>query len=160
VRVQVENPWYERIQVHCAVQLDRDVAVGQALARLNRSIREWISPWSPGGHTAHFGWSLRDQEVQAWLQGREGVRSVGRFSLVRLASRPGHLFRIDDSDDASDADDLPGELRGLLPWSIAVPFGHHLLEAVEERLGSAPDPTGLGELEIGATFVISGATHP
>jgi hypothetical protein len=71
------------------------------------------------------------------------------------------MLRIDDGDDCSHhwlsdtARSKSSDVQPLHPWSIAVPLGHHLIE-VEDEDGVWPaQKTGIANLAIGNTFILS-----
>lgn len=151
VKISVRNPAYERIQVRCKVKFGKGAGRGAQLNRLNREIVDYLSPWSDGGLAARFGWRLRCNDIQSHIQGLNYVESVSGLSMLR----------IDDGDDGSHrrlsdtARSKCGDIQPLHPWSIAIPVGHHLIE-VEDEAGVWPaQQTGIANLAIGNTFILS-----
>jgi hypothetical protein len=47
------------------------------------------------------------------------------------------------------------EVRPLHPWSLAIPVETHYIESVDYVRPIHEEPTGIDELEIGSTFIIS-----
>ncbi len=47
------------------------------------------------------------------------------------------------------------EIRSQVPWSIAVPVIRHFIETMETFKPVRPDVTGIDELEVGTTFIIT-----
>jgi hypothetical protein len=151
VRISVRNPAYERIQVRCRVKFRKGAGRGAQLNQLNREIVNYLSPWSGGGLEARFGWRIRCNDIQSHIQGLDYVESVSGLSMLR----------IDDGDDCSHhwlsdtARSKSSDVQPLHPWSIAVPLGHHLIE-VEDEDGVWPaQKTGIANLAIGNTFILS-----
>ena len=48
------------------------------------------------------------------------------------------------------------EIGPLFPWSIAIPARHHFIETIDTAVPIRPEITGIDELAIGSTFIISG----
>ncbi|MEY2632712.1 MAG: hypothetical protein RIR00_1366, partial [Pseudomonadota bacterium] len=162
VTLDVRNPVFEHIQVRTGVQFHDASRHGQWLKLLNRAISEFISPWSQQGNTANFGWSLHSQELQGHLQGLPFVEKVWGLSLLRVVESRPEFFLLDDTARPAGTAAATGfsSLHPLYPWSIAIPFRHHLIET-GDTLPSAPGntdgpwPTGISRLQIGQTFVLS-----
>lgn len=151
-KVAVANPWYERVQVHCTVRFRERNAEGEAIRRLDRAIRDWIDPWSEGGNTRHFGWRLRRQSLEAFIQSLPGVREVGDLSLLRVAPRPGNLFDIEELQPVAGGAD---ELAPRCPWSVPLPIPSHVAVSREALDPNRLTKAGYGDLGIGSTFVIA-----
>ncbi|MCK9200413.1 MAG: hypothetical protein M0P59_00305 [Gallionella sp.] len=151
VKISVRNPAYERIQVRCKVKFRKGAGRGAQLNRLNREIVDYLSPWSDGGLAARFGWRLRCNDIQSHIQGLDYVESVSGLSMLR----------IDDGDDrchhrlSDTARNKNGDIQPLHPWSIAIPVGHHLIEVEDEAGVCPPQKTGIANLAIGNTFILS-----
>lgn len=159
-RWEVRNAAYEQVQVRCRVRLARGAHSGRALQRLEQALVNYLSPWSEVGQPAAFGWSLRCEDVQSFVRSLPEVDGVAGVSLLQIAE--------DDGDGACTLGDTarprrggqPGEatmLRGQVPWSIAVPMPHHLIELQEDVQHSRPEPSGVSHLGIGSTFIIGEA---
>lgn len=154
--IAVSNPWYERIQVHCTVSFRRRSSEGAMIADLDRAIRDWISPWSTTGGSVHFGWRLRRQSLEAFVQDHPDVEELKSLSLLRVIPQPGRLFGLEDVPSPLGKD--IEVLSPSYPWSVPAPLPSHI--AVADP--SIPDPshTGFGELGIGSTFVITPGDIP
>lgn len=151
-RITVANPWYERIQVHCTVRFCHPRAGGDAIRSLDLAIRDWISPWTEGGNTRHFGWCLRRRSLEAFLQDRPEILDIGSLSLLRVSPRPGNLFDIEDLQPVLDGTD---ELSPRFPWSIPLPLNSHIEVTTDDPRAARSSGAGYGELGIGSTFVIA-----
>ena len=151
VKISVRNPAYERIQVRCKVKFWKGAGRGAQLNQLNRAIVDYLSPWSEGGLAARFGWRLRCNDIQSHIQGLDYVESVSGLSMLR----------IDDGDDrshhrlADTARSKSSDIQPLHPWSIAIPVGHHLIEVEDEAGVWSAQQTGIANLAIGNTFILS-----
>lgn len=167
--IVVRNVMYERILVRCAVRLNRGVASGRCLQQMNQDIVDRISPWRPGGLGTQFNWTLRKEEVEAWIRKFDYVDSVAGLSLLQIAEDDDGYFTLDDSAryevtdgrqsrrDTAHADlikDAKGALRPHFPWSIAIPAQRHVIELMKSP--QVAQATGIAGLEIGSSFIIAG----
>lgn len=143
----VRNASYERIQVRCGLRLVRGEPAGERLRELNQRLRDYLSPWRPGGVTTQFDWQLRAEDVASFLRAQPGVDSVGQVSLLQVVRSDQAVYRLSDTARGSQV------VRPAAPWSLALPTRGHLLEL------SAHPPTqaaasGLGRLTIGSSFIV------
>lgn len=148
--ITVRNPAYEQVQVHCRVGFKKGREPGLCLRQLNQEIFDYLFPWSPGGQEARFGWSIRCSELQSFIRSREYVETVSGLSLLHLSELGRHKHQLFDT-----ARRHVGEIGPIYPWSIAVPFRHHLIEVMSDGRFYKPDPTGISRLSIGSTFILS-----
>lgn len=167
--IVVRNATYERIQVRCAVRFRPGAQSGLHLQRLNADIIDRLSPWRRDGAGAQFDWSLRKEEVEAWIREFDYVASVARVSLLQVAEADegdhwlGDSARIEPEMTATGlwtgkpSDVVPGTLRPRFPWSLALPARLHALEPMTDSMDDAASATGIAGLEIGGTFVVGGA---
>lgn len=146
----VRNATYDRIQVRCTLRLAAGEPAGRRLRELNQSLRDFLSPWRPGGITARFDWQLRGDAVEAHLRAQPGVEAVGRASLLHITQDDAGFLRLGDS--AREAD--PPRPRAA--WSLALPTRAHLLELMDDPL-DLPATTGLARLSVGGSFIIGRA---
>ena len=172
-RVCVTNPVYEKIQVRCTLTLKK--AQGNVLQRVHGSIGDFLSPWvEEVGYRPRFGWCIRQSEVLAFLSGHPDVISVTNFSMLHITRSPQGIFAMgdtviksfasedDENENLSPCRGTQGppqsltrkEIRPTTPWSMAIPAGAHFLETHETAEPIAPEKTGVGELEVGRTFII------
>jgi hypothetical protein len=157
---EVRNAAYEQVQVRCRVRLARGAHSGRVLQRLEQALVDYLSPWSDVGRPAAFGWSLRCEDLQSFIRSLPEVDGVAGVSLLQVAE--------DDGNGACTLADTarPGAgsprseatvLRGQVPWSIAVPMAHHLIELQQDVQHFRPEPSGVSHLGIGSTFIIGEA---
>lgn len=152
VRLRVRNASYERIQVRCSAKLAPGAQVGQTLRAINSAIVEHLSPWRPGGLGLAFDWQLRCEDLQARLRALPDVEFVTRLSLLQVAQADDGLYSLHDTARARG--EALTKACALTPWSIALPMREHLVAPVD-RLGEpAPEPSGVGQLGLGQTFII------
>lgn len=169
--LEVINPVYEKIQVRCTLALKK--GQGDLLTRVHRSISDFLSPWQPGiGYPARFGWCVREAEVEAHIAAHPDVVAVTDLSMLHLTRSPEEGYAMADTVIMADAqadevarnpcDGVPDaafaitkkEIRPATPWGIAIPADAHFLQTIPEPRPIAPQRTGLGELEIGRTFIV------
>ena len=168
---EVVNPVYEKIQVRCTLTLAK--GHGDALKRVHDAISDFLSPWAEGtGYRPRFGWCVRESEVEAHIAAHPDVVAVTNVSMLHITRSADGEFAMADTviADGGGADeeepypcDPVAEERGSItkkeihpttPWSIAIPADAHFLETTLVRKFITPQRTGIGELEIGRTFIV------
>jgi hypothetical protein len=157
VKLAVVNPVYQRIQVRCTVLLEPDADAGWVVNTLGNLVSDFISPWSEGGNTSHFGWRIRQHDIEALMLAQPGVRSVTAFSLLSVSAESQDRYELTDTAPPPGAVQAAAQVRPASPWSIAVPFRRHEILVADSApsSGAAAVRTGIGRLEIGTTFIIS-----
>jgi len=143
----VRNASYERIQVRCTLRLARGEPAGERLRELNQSLRDYLSPWRPGGITTQFDWQLRTEDVEAFLRAQPGVDAIGRASLLHIVLSDDAVYTLSDTARGDRV------VRPAQPWSLALPTRGHLLELVDPPAPLA-QPSGLSKLTIASSFII------
>ena len=164
--VEVRNPAYEIIQIRCTVVFRKGIRGGYFISTLDDAISNYLSPWRPEGYEARFGWRIRRLDMEPFIQEMEYVDFVSNFSMLRITEDDGKFFTlfdtvrnqpIDDRDDEIYGNDEMQleEIKPMYPWSVAIPAKKHFIQTSEiikyERAGK----TGIDELEIGDTFIIT-----
>ena len=146
--IDVRHPVYEQIQVRCTVQLKPGLAGGRYIARLNDDLARFLSPWDRGNGRVHFGWSLREHDVESFIIGLDYIADVSACSLLRVAPAADGGYTLTDTA-------LHGvkQVSWKYPWSVAVAIDKHLIE-VSDKKGHA-QTANLHTLDIGSTFIIS-----
>jgi hypothetical protein len=152
-RIEVRNPEYEQIQVRCAVAFSDRSSSGAQITQLNQAVIDYISPWTSTGFNARFGWSLRLDDILAYLSGLEGVEYVTDLSVLHITKDASNAYYLADSVRDTDAQD--DRIRPRYPWSIAVPMQQHFIRPLNEVTDMAAEETGINELQIGETFIIN-----
>lgn len=158
VRISVENPVYEEIQVRCTVKLKTAYSnsrfAGSYIEEINQAICHYLSPWVQQGQLQHFGWSIQQHNIVAFLHDLQYVDEVTSVSLLQIAP-------IGDSKDLRyDLRDNAKAVRGekdLLPnypWSIAVPMNEHWIVISNQFEQKPAKAIGINELKVGSTFII------
>lgn len=154
VRVAVENPYYEHIQVRCAITFAPGQNLGQAKNWLLKDLCEFLSPWHEGaGNTKHFGWRIGTQELKAFLHHRDYIDNVSGFSLLRIAPRDDTRFTLDDT--AADVDADAHALTPGVPWSTAIPLPNHVIRLPNDAVPDTSQQAAIEDMEIGSTLIIT-----
>ncbi|WP_051516437.1 baseplate J/gp47 family protein [Herbaspirillum sp. RV1423] len=154
-RISVENPVYEQIQVRCTVRFSGGLGNGYYINLLNRAISDFLTPWQSGrGYRTHFGWRIRQHDIEAFIGELPYVESISGFSMLRIASPDALTFALFDTA-AGAGGQGNADITPLCPWSIAIPASRHAIDAVDDMLPRNPTRTALSRLEIGSTFIIS-----
>jgi len=154
VNIEVRNPTYEQIQIRCTVKFREGEGSGFYLTALDQAISDYISPWITGeGYYPQFGWSIRRHDIELYIRGLDYVEMVTDFSMLHIADDGQGYFHLFDTQrgPATSTEILPFQ-----PWSIAVPARRHFIETTEGMESIDPEITGINELEIGSTFIITG----
>jgi hypothetical protein len=153
--VHVINPVYEVIQVRCTVKLKNPLLAGMYLGRLNQAISDFLSPWNAAtGYTRHFGWIISKYDVESFIQNLDYIDRVTNLSILRIAPVGEGYFDLLDSADKPMASAVK-DIIPVYPWSIVAPIQQHFIELDDRYDVIEPQITGIGELEIGSTFIIS-----
>jgi len=172
VEIEVRNPLYERVQVRCKAKFVDATNAGFYIRKLNADVSGFLCPWIPLGYRARFGWMISREEVEGFIRSRNYVEYVTHFSMLHITEDDEDLYTLADTvsrnaqaGNGDFSDHLNGpvlrrvnQVRWRYPWSLAVPMERHFIEALRERGTIEPEPAGVGELDIGGTFIIGG-TH-
>ena len=151
--VEVANPGFEQLQVRCAVKLNSLRQSGDGLQLLQQELSDYLCPWTNDGHSARFGWELRPQLLQSFIQQRPYIDYVTDFSVLHISEYGSRQYRMLDSACFS-AGQQP-VLRPMRPWHLLEPARQHALQLINQIQPVTAQPTGVSELEIGQTFIIS-----
>lgn len=151
--IEVANPGFEQLQVRCAVKLNSAARQGDGIQLLQRELADYLCPWTADSPLARFGWELRPQLVQSFIRQRPYVEFVTDFSLLHISDLGSRRYGMQDSACFSAAEQLV--LTPVKPWHLLQPASSHALTLLSQREAVVAQPTGIGELEIGQTFIIS-----
>lgn len=158
VRVSVENPVYEEIQVRCTVtlkaQYNHHRFRGRYIEQINQAICEYLSPWNPRGQHQHFGWRIQQHNIVSFLHELDYVEDVTGVSLLQISPHgiiEDVRFDLKDNAKLADADK---DLVPCFPWSIAVPLNEHWIVVTDHVKQKMPKAIGINELKVGSTFII------
>ncbi len=153
--IDVCNPVYEHIQVRCTVKFKKGLSGGYYLNLLNQAISDFLSPWDESGYPVHFGWCIRQHNVESFILGLDYVDYVTRFSMLRISPDGDGRFALFDTATIMENGERQKDIHPKYPWSIAVPLQKHAIETTDDFTPIKPHMAGLAELEIGTTFIIS-----
>lgn len=157
--IEVRNPSYEQVQVRCSVKFKSEAMGGHYLNRLDKAVADYICPWEKTGYKARFGWSIRQKDIESYIRGLEYVEYVTNFSMLHITEDgKGGYYLYDSANTSAVTPDSSREvvIRQRYPWSLAVPAKHQFIEMIQTISPINAEVTGVNELEIGGTFIISG----
>lgn len=151
--ISVENPVYELVQVRCTVKLSARLSSGTLSERINQALCDFLSPWNATGMRQHFGWTLRQHDVETFLLDLDIVDHVSAVSLLQIApvdASVGQKYALrDNARHANQTAIMPS-----YPWSIAVPMQQHWIVVEGQGTTHPPKAIGIDELSVGSTFII------
>ena len=154
---EVINPVYEQIQVRCTVRFADALGEGANLERLNRQISQYLCPWRTPGYEARFGWGIRQRDLESHILSLDYIDFVTNFSMLHITVDRHGKYRLDDT--ARGDPNNEAKIQPRYPWSLAIPMRHHALETTRDTEIEQANITGVGELEVGTTFIIGNGGH-
>ena len=156
VNIEVRNPVYEYVQVRCTVKFADAMSEGVNISRLNRQISDYICPWKQTGYKARFGWSIRQQDIESSIRSLGYIEYVTNFSMLHITVDNDGRYGLFDT--AKDQQGNEAVIRPHYPWSLALPAEKHFIESIQSARSISPEVTGVDELAVGSTFIISGSS--
>lgn len=153
-QIDVRNPVYEHLQVRCTVKFRKGFGGGYYVKQLNRDISRFLSPWGGGGYSVHFGWRVRQHDVEAFILGLDYVEFVTAFSMLRISPDGSERYGLLDTAAYKAGDVRRKDIAPDYPWSIAVPLQRHAITIGDDLQPRDPKAAGLAALEVGTTFII------
>lgn len=166
--VDVVNPVYEKIKIVCSVVFGSDNRLSAAgrsgskesngilLQRLNRDIKEWISPWlyNPGTHINTEG-KIYLSEILNFIKKCPYVSYVTGFSVLHFYQvynvKTGEFYdRVLDS-----AQDKVEYLKASLPHALLVSSPEHAITVLDKPQYVEPSNTGIGGMVIGSELLVA-----
>ncbi len=154
VQIEVRNPVYEKVQVRCTVKFTHEGMSGFYERQLDQEISDYICPWTDIGYKARFGWSIRQKDAESYIRSLDYVEFVTNFSMLHITVDAENRYRLGDTAKGRKQQDM--EVKPRMPWSLVVPARHHFIETTPVARSIEAQMTGIDELEIGNTFIISG----
>lgn len=154
VRIDVVNPFYERIRVICTVEFVNQQNNGALVQQLNEDIQMFLTPWlSTGQDREEFGGSLYKSDIQSFIEARDYVSFVTGFSVVKTIDFDGNF----SFSDTAGSDQIVGqeEIRPKLPWSILVTATSHEISVQNNKDYVAPEARGIGNMMIHTDFIVT-----
>ncbi len=156
VTINIINPIYELAQVRCTVKLKDGLNGGLHINHLNQLISDFLSPWDDTiGYHTHFGWHVSEHDVESYIQQLDMIDRVTDFSMLHIAPIGEDRFDLYDSASALNGEWDEMSIVPKYPWSILIPIKQHFIEVDDNYQSIEPDITGVGELEIGSTFIVA-----
>ncbi len=150
VLVDVINPVYEELQIKCAIRLvDQNQVV--SLEAIQEICDNFIAPWQAKDSLPKFGEPIHASRIYNAIKEIDFVAEIDYFAIIRVSqdkTETGkrnfyHLYRLEDEDQIL----IPDK-----PYKLFVPAETHIIQ-VEEKENSVY-PYGLGDMEIGKTFIL------
>lgn len=151
--VDVRNPDYEQIQVRCTVVFSDYQLEGTYLQRLNQDISNYISSWQDGRYRGKFAWRFHREEVEAYVGSLDYVDFVTNFSMLHITQDFSDKYHLGDT--ALKHIESASIIEPTYPWNLALPMKQHFIETSRALRPVAANVTGIGELEVGSTFIIT-----
>ena len=153
-KVQVINPFFDKIQVRCNVRFKTNKNEGKNLLDLNEKINRYLSPWYPqeSGITKHFGWTINKTALKTYIESIDYVEHVSDdLTIMKIAPTNEQKFLVNLSQKTNNE-----FLHGSYPWSIPVPMRKHFINDIEpcKKSRNVYVNNGYGGLIIGQTFII------
>lgn len=166
LKIEVENPVYERIKVVCTVKFRNDTGTdrGMLVGKLNEDIKHYLCPWLYlEGADFKIGSGIYIAEMLNFIKKQPYIQQVRNFSLV-------HFFS--DVDDISDErkarvieyiQDNDVYIKGAVPESVLIPSKAHLITVEDESKTPVEDESktpvavkvGISEFEVRDELLIS-----
>ncbi|MDF2177187.1 hypothetical protein P2G88_02875 [Aliiglaciecola sp. CAU 1673] len=149
--IEVILPGFEQLQIRCAVKLQQALTQGNYLEQLNQTINQYLCPWQTEGPSGRFAAQIRPDAIKAHIQEQAYVDYVTDFSILHISQSAVHYYHLDDTARNSD---IRSPIRPRFPWNLLMPSSQHALSYIDHRHSIEAQPTGIGELEIGRTFIL------
>jgi len=156
VKIEVRNPVYEQVQVRCTVKFVDAISEGVNIKRLNQQISDYMCPWKPSGYKVRFGWSILQQDIESYIRSLGYIEYVTNFSMLHITVDNDGSYRL--LDTAKGEQDHDAVIRPRYPWSLALPAEKHFIESIPSARSINAEVTGVDELAVGSTFIISGSS--
>ena len=154
VKFEVRNPVYEQVQVRCTVKFSSGMSDAAWVKRMDQDIADYLSPWKRVGYQARFGWSIRQKDIESYIRELDYVNFITNFSMLHITVDGEYDYRLDDTARQQQSSEM--QIRPRFPWSLVLPAKHHFIETMPSAHSIKAVVTGIDELEIGSTFIISG----
>lgn len=150
VLVDAINPVYEELQVKCVIRLvDQNQVI--SLEAIQEICDNFIAPWQAKNMLPKFGEAITVSKIYNAINEIDFVASIDYFAIIRVSqdkTESGkrnfyHLYTHEDQDEILVPDQ---------PYKLFVPAETHIIQVEEKELSA--DPYGLGDMEIGKTFIL------
>lgn len=108
VKVNVRNPFYERIRVACKVKFTNPALSSQYVKRLSDEIDDFLIPWvSDSEEEEQIGISVFKSDLLGFVENRNYVDFVTSFSVFKTADKDGH-YELEDSARSEEPSAVSG----------------------------------------------------
>ncbi len=174
VQVDVRNPYFEKIQVNCALTFNVDCQgqKGTLLDKLNEDVSRLLYPYDRKNPLSGFGWQLSLEKMVNLIGAFDYVQGIGELSLLRIYQQHQNLPSDQQNQNRDGASDVPYFCRTNLtqkrsddgavqwlkpqyPWSLPIAVKQHIFHITNKTLPECDVAIGINRLEIGNTFIIN-----
>ncbi|MBS1530508.1 MAG: hypothetical protein JSU01_09385 [Bacteroidetes bacterium] len=158
LKIEIENPVYERIKVICEVKFRNDSGTdtGMLAGKLAADIKRYLCPWLyVEGSDFKIGSGIYMSEMLNFIKKQPYIKQVKNFSLV-------HFFS--DTDDMNDEkkarvieyiQDNDVYIKGATPESVLIPSKSHLISIQDDGKEPITGGVGISEFEITDELLVS-----
>ncbi|CAG8999764.1 MAG: hypothetical protein CENE_01743 [Candidatus Celerinatantimonas neptuna] len=153
-QIEVRNPGYETIEVHCHVAFESGTHHGLALRKLEYAINQYLCPWQPDNGNQGLGWQLSLAKLTAFISQFPQVTKVSGLSVLKISQRGSIDYHLQDSAATQQP------IQAMYPWYLLLPAEHHSIQVMSKGQISQPQPVGIGELIVGEQFIVNSAHDP
>lgn len=151
LNIEVSNPVYEQIKVKCSVKFTDVHKSGYCRNLLNKELISFLSPGIENETIEKdFDESFSKSEILNFIESRPYVDYVTEFSVLQLVEVQGN-YKIIDTAKIQRIN----ELRTISAYAILTSAPEHQIEPIEKERSVLPEISGIGDLSVGADFIIS-----
>jgi len=153
VNIVVRNPIYERVKISAGLRFSKGKNNGTFLKKLNQDIIKFMCPWMVGEEKElELGGSLVKDSVLSYIEKRDYVEFVTKFSIVQVFPEDGVGFDVDDTAIHSTNSPL---IKATKPWSILIPFEMNPLYFIDDEAFQTPEKASISSMIIDGDFVMT-----
>jgi hypothetical protein len=158
VKIEVCNPVFEALKVRCSVQFNDSLRSPLLKIKLNTELVNFLSPNSWDSDTdSLFEKSFTKSEIFNFIKERPYVKKIVAFSVIQLIN-VNEKHRIIDTNDQKDLENgTRWRLRTISAYAILTSVLFHHIEILRSQQDDH-EIKGIGDLAIGADFIISKET--
>ncbi|MCG8697410.1 MAG: hypothetical protein MI922_05100 [Bacteroidales bacterium] len=166
--IEVRNPVYERIQVRCSVKIKAGLDAGYFINELNNELIQYLTPWqSEENNEPGFGKVVKCTDVLSFIQSLDYIEFATDFSMLQIThdkkvkyslfDTAVRTFQEKNEDIQFDFESETEQkiLKPSFPWAILISAEKHVIDIIGEQREVEPVKTGIDELEVEDTFVIT-----
>ena len=150
--IDVINPIYEELMIKCSIRFRKDAHSPMLGIQLKAMFDQLIAPWQKSRQLPKLGSAVSVSQLYDQLRQAEFVEAIDYFSVVRVSEeRAEHnipeYYTLYEYGKGADLIE-PSE-----PYTVFVPSESHIIHLTEGR-GDSDTPFGIGDMEVGRTFII------